>query len=95
MGGSTVDLTSLVKNGAKIIDVRTRPEFKSGHVKGSVNIPLDTIASKSSTLKKDDVLILCCRSGTRSGNAVRILKSQGFNNVHNGGSWYNLKNISK
>ena len=35
-----VDYAALVKKGALIIDVRTPGEFKSGHIKGSINIPL-------------------------------------------------------
>jgi rhodanese-related sulfurtransferase len=90
-GGQPVDIQQLIADGAKIIDVRTPGEFSSGHVKGAVNIPLDQITSKMKQLKKEETYVLCCRSGMRSGNATRILKSSGFTNVHNGGSWMNLK----
>lgn len=91
MGGSSVDVHALIANGAKIIDVRTPGEFSSGHVKGSVNIPLDQISSKLKTLKKDETYVLCCRSGMRSGNATRIMNAAGFTKAYNGGSWMNLK----
>ena len=91
MGGSGVDVNALIASGAKVIDVRTPGEFSSGHVKGAVNIPLDQISSKLKSLKKDETYVLCCRSGMRSGNATRIMKSAGFSNVYNGGSWMNLK----
>ncbi len=91
MGGSGVDVHALIANGAKIIDVRTPGEFSSGHVKGSVNIPLDQISSKLKTLKKDETYVLCCRSGMRSGNATRIMNAAGFTKAYNGGSWMNLK----
>lgn len=90
-GGQSVNIQELIDNGAKIIDVRTPGEFSSGHVKGAVNIPLDQITSKMKQLKKEETYVMCCRSGMRSGNATRILKSSGFTNVHNGGSWMNLK----
>lgn len=90
-GGAKVDVHQLIAKGAKVIDVRTPAEFASGHVKGSVNIPLDKISGKLDTLKKDQTYVLCCRSGMRSGNATRILKSAGFEKVYNGGSWMNLK----
>lgn len=93
LGGSDANLRELIKNGAKIIDVRTKSEYQSGHVKGSVNIPLDSLPSKVNTLRKDDTFVMCCRSGSRSASAVRFLKSSGFTKVYNGGSWYNLKNM--
>ncbi|MFN8698709.1 MAG: rhodanese-like domain-containing protein [Flavobacteriales bacterium] len=92
-GAEPVDFAELVKNGAKMIDVRSKAEFASGHAKGSVNIPLDQIASKASTLNKKDVIIVCCRSGNRSASAVRILNGKGFGQVYNAGPWTTLRNL--
>lgn len=89
-GGPKVDLAELKKNGALILDVRTAGEFKSGHIKGAKNIPLQEINSKMKGLKKDQVIITCCASGMRSGNAKSILKNAGFE-VHNGGGWTSLR----
>lgn len=89
--GPSVDMKELIRQGAKIVDVRTAAEFKQGNVKGSINLPLQTLGSNVSTLKKDDVIITCCASGMRSGAAKRLLKSQGYTNVHNGGTWMNLR----
>ncbi|MEO8763473.1 MAG: rhodanese-like domain-containing protein [Ginsengibacter sp.] len=86
------DYRELMHNGAVIIDVRTKGEFQAGHIKNSLNIPLDTLSSNLSTLKKDRVLICCCASGMRSGAAKSILTSNGFNEVYNGGAWTNLQN---
>jgi rhodanese-related sulfurtransferase len=87
-----VDYAALVKNGALIIDVRTPGEFKSGHIKGSINIPLDDIRNKTEELKKKNkVIITCCRSGNRSGSAQSILQSAGIE-CHNGGAWNMLNN---
>lgn len=92
--GPKVDLGALVKNGAIILDVRTRGEFQGGHVKGSMNIPLDQISSLQQKVKnKEQVIITCCASGMRSATAKGILRAQGYANVHNGGSWYNLNNL--
>ena len=86
-----VDYAALVKNGALIIDVRTPGEFKSGHIKGSINIPLDDIRNKTEELKKKNkVIITCCRSGNRSGMATNILKRNGIDCI-NGGSWKGLQ----
>jgi phage shock protein E len=89
-GSNPVDLAQLIKDGAAIVDVRTPGEYASGHVKGSINIPLDSISSQTEKLKKYSNIITCCRSGNRSGMAKRILSSKGFKNVVNGGSWQNV-----
>lgn len=90
--GPRVDLKELVQNGAQIIDVRTKGEFQGGHIKGSVNIPLQNLSDSLSKIKKDKPVITCCASGMRSASAKSILKSKGFSEVHNGGGWMSLKN---
>lgn len=93
-GITTVDLSELIKNGAAIIDVRSKAEFATGHVKGSINIPLEQIGSSTEKLKSYNKIITCCRSGNRSGMAKRTLESKGFKNVTNGGSWQNVNQNS-
>jgi phage shock protein E len=90
LGLETADLSQLIKNGAIIVDVRSKGEFASGHVKGSINIPLEQIATNADKLKKHVHVIVCCRSGNRSGMAKRTLQTKGLNNVTNGGSWQNV-----
>lgn len=90
LGIESVDLAQLIKDGAVIVDVRSKGEFASGHVKGSINIPLEQITNNVSNLKKHNHVIVCCRSGNRSGMAKRMLQSKGLNNVTNGGSWQNV-----
>ncbi|CAN5873014.1 hypothetical protein BH11BAC7_BH11BAC7_16410 [soil metagenome] len=89
--GPKVDYVQLMKNGAIIIDVRTRAEFQDGHIRGSVNIPLQGLESNLSKIKKDKPVIICCASGMRSASAKSILKSKGFPEVYNGGGWNNLQ----
>jgi phage shock protein E len=85
--GKSVDFADLIAKGAKIVDVRSPAEFRGGHVKGSVNIPLDRIRSEVASLKKaGKPVILCCASGMRSGNATSILQAEGID-AHNGGPW--------
>ncbi len=89
--GPTVDYKELVKQGAIILDVRTPSEFKSGHIKGSINIPLDSLSNKMGKLKdKSQPIITCCASGMRSASAKGMLKSNGYTDVHNGGGWARL-----
>jgi len=90
--GPKVDFSELIKEGGVIIDVRTKGEFNGGNIKGSVNIPLDQLASNLGKLKdKNSPIITCCASGMRSANAKMILKSKGYTNVHNGGGWTSLR----
>jgi rhodanese-related sulfurtransferase len=90
--GPPVDYAQLLKNGASIIDVRTKSEYQQGHIRGSVNIPLQNLESNLSKIKKDKPVITCCASGMRSASAKSILKSNGFSEVYNGGGWSSLQN---
>ncbi len=76
--------------GAVIVDVRSELEYRQGHVKGSVNIPLDNINGEVDRLKKmNKPILLCCASGMRSASATATLKSKGIDCL-NGGSWRSL-----
>jgi rhodanese-related sulfurtransferase len=86
-----IDFTQLVKEGAKIIDVRTPGEYKGGHIHGSVNIPLNELPGKLKQLDKSKPIITCCASGMRSGSAKSLLIANGFTEVYNGGGWTGLK----
>lgn len=87
------NLEDIIENGAIIIDVRTVGEYKLEHVEGSLNIPLDEIEKAMFWLQKDVPAVLVCESGARSGEAVRILKANGFEKVYNGGSWDSVGDI--
>jgi phage shock protein E len=91
--GPKVDYAELVKNGAIILDVRSKGEFNGGHIKGAINIPVDSLSSNLGKLKdKKKPIITCCASGMRSASAKGILKSNGYEEVHNGGGWMSLQN---
>jgi phage shock protein E len=89
--GEKVNIQELIDNGARIIDVRTKAEFQQGHVRNSINIPLDRLTDNLKKLDKSKPVITCCASGMRSSSARSILKSHGFTEVHNGGSWTSLR----
>lgn len=93
--GPKADLGEVIARGAVIIDVRTSGEFAGGHAKGSTNIPLNILGSQLGKLRKDKPIITCCASGMRSASARSMLLSKGFTEVHNAGSWYNLKRYEK
>lgn len=90
MGGTTANFEELIANGAVILDVRTKEEYQQGHIKDSLNIPLDKLENNIKKLNKNKVIITCCASGGRSSVAKGILKNHGFE-VHNGGGWYSLQ----
>lgn len=91
--GPKTDFSELIKEGAIVLDVRSRGEFAGGHVKNSINIPVDQLSNNLSKLKdKDKCIICCCASGMRSGTAKRMLEAQGYKAVFNAGSWYSLQN---
>jgi rhodanese-related sulfurtransferase len=82
-----VDYQELKKAGALIVDVRSPGEFSAGHIKGAVNIPVNTLASHLPKVPKTKPIITCCASGMRSASAKQILMNSGFENVYNGGPW--------
>jgi phage shock protein E len=94
-GSSTVNLKEIINEGAFLVDVRTPMEFSQDHVKGSVNIPLDTIASQLKKFKNKKNIVVFCRSGARSSQAKSILNQNGFTNVINGGTWQQVSGFVK
>lgn len=79
--------------GAQIVDVRTRGEFSAAHLPGSINIPLDELASRVESLNRDRPVLVCCASGSRSAIAARVLKKRGFKEAVNAGSWSRLRGL--
>lgn len=71
-----------------VIDVRTPQEYATGHLEGSVNIDVQSpdFGTIISQLPTDGDYFVYCRSGNRSGQAIEIMKAQGFTNLTNGGS---------
>ncbi|CAG5077432.1 rhodanese-like domain-containing protein [Parvicella tangerina] len=86
-----VNYYELIQNGAKIVDVRTPSEYRMGHIKGSINIPLQELNRKHKKLNKNQTIITCCASGVRSASAKNILESNGFKEVYNGKGWARLQ----
>lgn len=74
---------ALMAMGAKIsiVDVRQPDEFAQGHINGAVLMPLDSLPSTYASLPKTGKLIVYCRSGHRSAQAVQLLLSHGYNNA--------------
>lgn len=86
-GSPAIDLESVIKEGAFLVDVRTTQEFAGGHVHGSVNIPLNQLASQISRFSGKQHIIVFCQSGGRSRQAKSMLEANGITNVIDGGTW--------
>lgn len=71
-----------------IVDVRTPEEFADNHLKDAINIDFrdPSFETKIKALSKDQPYVLYCRSGNRSGQAEKLMKSLGFKSVENLGS---------
>lgn len=69
------------------VDVRTVEEYQQDHIKGDINLPLQTLEGLSlqSRFDQDDEIMLYCRSGARAGQALEIFEAAGFADVHNAG----------
>jgi phage shock protein E len=81
----------MVQQGAVIVDVRTKGEFNSGHIEGSLNIPLDILSKQVTSLKQlKKPIVTVCLSGIRSGQAKSMLAAAGLE-AYNGGAWTGLK----
>lgn len=68
---------------AIIIDIRTPEEYNAGHIPGVPLIPLDQLGARSAEIPKDQKVLLICRSGNRSSQGTKLLRSKGFDNVYN------------
>jgi phage shock protein E len=86
---SAASAQARLKGGAIVIDVRSPGEFASGHLPSAINLPLPEIETALPRRVKDknQVLLLHCQSGMRSGIARKKLKHIGYLNSFNLGSY--------
>jgi len=64
-----------------VVDVRSEKEWKTGHVSGSVNIPLNHLRERISEIAKDRTLVVHCEGGYRSAIAASLLAGAGRSDV--------------
>ncbi len=86
---------SCLEQGAKVIDVRNPSEYRAGHLPGTINIPLSDLREQiaAQAPNKEQVLLLHCASGGRSGMGARLLKQAGYANAFNLGSYGRAQKI--
>ncbi|MFI6402270.1 rhodanese-like domain-containing protein [Streptomyces sp. NPDC050548] len=69
--------------GPRLLDVRTPGEFRTAHIPGSYNVPLDTLREHRAELLRhlDEDVVLICRSGGRAAQAEQSLAEAGLPNL--------------
>ncbi len=84
---SSAEARALVRDGARLVDVRSPGEFAAGHIDGALNLPVAEIVHRVGEIgPPDKPVVLYCASGVRSAAAARMLKSKGFADVRNLGA---------
>lgn len=68
----------------RLVDIRTPEEFGSGHIKGSsqMDFRAQDFRTKLEKLPRDGKILIYCRSGHRSGMALRTMQELGFLDAH-------------
>jgi phage shock protein E len=75
----------ITESGVVILDVRTPGEFAEGYIEGAQMIDFQggSFETEIASLDKDVTYAVYCRSGNRSGQAVKIMQDAGFGNLFN------------
>lgn len=87
-GGKSIspsEATLLInKEDAKVIDIRSKEDFRNGHLPGAVNIPSREIQKRLHEIEpfKEQPVILICKSGTTAGATGSILAKSGFTKLN-------------
>ena len=67
-----------------ILDTRTQEEYDAGHIENAILIPYDQLEMNLEQLKgfEDKPILVYCRTGNRSSQAVKTLIDNGFNKIY-------------
>jgi rhodanese-related sulfurtransferase len=73
----------MAREGALVVDVREPDELAqlAYAAPNVVNIPLSTLETRTSEVPKDKIVVVACRSGNRSAQAIELLKAKGYTNL--------------
>ncbi|MDX9865018.1 MAG: rhodanese-like domain-containing protein [Anaerolineaceae bacterium] len=75
---SVNEAAQLREEGALILDVREPQEWEAGHIPGATLIPLGQIPDRLNEIPQDRPVVVVCRSGNRSAQAVQFLRQSGY-----------------
>jgi phage shock protein E len=75
----------VAETGVITLDVRTPGEFNEGHIEGALLVDFQSgnFENEIASLDKSKTYAVYCRSGSRSGQAVRVMSEAGFTNIYN------------
>ena len=84
-GVSSNEAIALHNKGALVLDVRSAEEFAGGHIVNARNIALESLSDSLDSIKRyrEKPVVVCCEMGSRSAQAVKLLKAQGYTSVFN------------
>jgi rhodanese-related sulfurtransferase len=90
-GSSAIDQSvsefssKVTEAGVITLDVRTPGEFNEGHIEGALLVDFESgnFENEIAALDKTKTYAVYCRSGSRSGQAVKIMSDAGFTNLYN------------
>ena len=79
------ELAELKESGdnIRVIDIRQPAELNSGIIPGAEGLPMHIIPLRINEFKRDEKLVMVCRSGARSAQACMFMQQQGYDNVYN------------
>lgn len=80
---STSELSLQVNRGAALIDLRSKEDFRAGHIAGAKSIPFEDAQKHPENLgDKEADLVLYCHAGNQSATMVGKLRKLGYTNIH-------------
>jgi hydroxyacylglutathione hydrolase len=77
------DVEARMNAGAIVIDVRNTAEWRSGHITGSLHVPLGRLVSQMNDRPRAQSVVLVCETGSRSAIGASLLAAAGFEDVTN------------
>lgn len=77
------DVARRLSEGALVVDVRSTAEWRSGHVAGSLHVPLGRLVAQMADKPRSGPVLLICESGSRSAIGASLLTAAGFTDVTN------------
>jgi phage shock protein E len=89
------EVRAYLKQGALVVDVRSRAEFEARHLAGVTNIPLPELKERIASVvtNRSAAILLHCQTGRRSGAAEGQLRQWGYTNVFNLGGYKQAEKI--
>ncbi|MFB9860469.1 rhodanese-like domain-containing protein [Salinicoccus siamensis] len=90
---STEELAEALQRNSKLLDVRTPGEYRSGHIRKSINLPLNKVSDYKDDSKP---VYIICQSGMRSKKAAKVLRKKGIEaiNVRGGMNQWRGKQVT-